>query len=156
MEQVQMDYRKMDIWKVNEFKFLNEEVEELTRRWSQNLVNVKSRSYLKQKIFEYCFWCIKDYLLYIQFFIWAWSYIVYLCYIYPQTRVSSFPGLISVVRVNKYRTTDVTRVLKAPGAELHQNTCDEVNKQISMNKFRVYTSTDTCFVLPMTHQCGSG
>ena len=55
MEQVQMDYRKMDIWKVNEFKLLNEEVEELTSRWSQNLVNVKSRSYLKQKIFEYCF-----------------------------------------------------------------------------------------------------
>ena len=41
-------------------------------------------------------------------------------YIYTQTRVSSFPGLISVVRVNKY---DVTRVLKAPGADLCQNAC---------------------------------
>ena len=31
-EQVQMEYREMDIWKVNEFKFLNEEVEEFTNR----------------------------------------------------------------------------------------------------------------------------
>ena len=28
MEQVQMEYRKMDIWKVNEFNFFVEEVEE--------------------------------------------------------------------------------------------------------------------------------
>ena len=48
-EQVQMEYREMDIWKVNEFKFLNEEVEEFTNRWSQNLVNASSPSYLKQK-----------------------------------------------------------------------------------------------------------
>ena len=27
------------IWKVNGFNFLNEEVEEFTSRWSQNLVN---------------------------------------------------------------------------------------------------------------------
>ena len=27
-EQVQMEYREMNIWKVNEFNFLNEEVEE--------------------------------------------------------------------------------------------------------------------------------
>ena len=27
MKQVQMEYREMDIWKVNEFNFLNEEVE---------------------------------------------------------------------------------------------------------------------------------
>ena len=26
MEQVQMEYREMDIWKVNEFNFLNEEI----------------------------------------------------------------------------------------------------------------------------------
>ena len=52
MEQIQMEYRKTDIWKVNEFNFLNEEVEEFTSRWSQNLVNVRSPSYLKQKIFE--------------------------------------------------------------------------------------------------------
>ena len=53
-----MGYRKMNIWKVNEFNFLNEEVEEFTRRWSQILVNVRSLSYLKQKSFEYCFWGI--------------------------------------------------------------------------------------------------
>ena len=39
-------------------------------------------------------------------------------YIYPHTRVLSFPGLISVARVNEQRTTNVTRVLKAPGAEI--------------------------------------
>ena len=54
LEQVQMEYREMDIWKVNEFNFLNEEVEDFTSRWSQNLVNVRSPSYLKQKIVEYC------------------------------------------------------------------------------------------------------
>ena len=49
MEQVQIGYRKRVIWKVNEFNFLNEEVEEFTSRWSQNLVNVRNPSYLKQK-----------------------------------------------------------------------------------------------------------
>ena len=44
----------MSIWKVNEFNFLNEEVEKFTIRWSQNLVNVRSPSYLKQKALEYC------------------------------------------------------------------------------------------------------
>ena len=44
----------MDIWEVNEFDFLNEEVEEFTSRWSQNLVIVRSPNYLKQKTFEYC------------------------------------------------------------------------------------------------------
>ena len=34
-------------------------------------------------------------------------------YLYPPTRVSSCPGLISVARVNEKRTTDVTRVFKA-------------------------------------------
>ena len=53
-------------------------------------------------------------------------------YIYPHTRVSSFPGLISVARVNKYRTTDVTRVLKVPGAELCQNACGVVNEQTNI------------------------
>ena len=28
MEQVQMEYRKTDIWKINEFNFLNKEVKE--------------------------------------------------------------------------------------------------------------------------------
>ena len=46
MEQVQMEYRKMDIWKVNEFNFLNGEVEEFTSRWSQNLINVRSKKAL--------------------------------------------------------------------------------------------------------------
>ena len=46
----------MDIEKVNEFNVLsfNEEVEDFTSRWSQNLVNVRSPSYLKEKTFEYC------------------------------------------------------------------------------------------------------
>ena len=43
--------------------------------------------------------------------------------------VSPFPELFSVARVNAYRTTDVTRVLKAPGAELCQNACGVVNEQ---------------------------
>ena len=50
MEQVQTQYRKMDIWNVNKFHFLNEEVEEFTRRWSQSLVNVRGLSYLKQNL----------------------------------------------------------------------------------------------------------
>ena len=45
-------------------------------------------------------------------------YIYIYIYIYPQISVSSFPGLISVARVNEQRTTAVTRVLKAPDAEL--------------------------------------
>ena len=62
------------------------------------------------------------------------SVYIYICiniyiYIYPQARVSSFAGLISVVRVNEERTTDVTRVVKAPGAELCQNACGVVNEQ---------------------------
>ena len=49
-----MEYWEMDICKVTgEFDFLNEEVEEFTSRWNQNLVNVRSPSYLKQKNFEY-------------------------------------------------------------------------------------------------------
>ena len=49
----------MDIWKVNEFNFLNEEVQEFTSRRTQNLVNIRSPSYLKQKTFEYCLWSIE-------------------------------------------------------------------------------------------------
>ena len=44
----------MDIWKANEFNFLNEEVKELTNRWRMTLVNMRSPSYLKQKSFKYC------------------------------------------------------------------------------------------------------
>ena len=37
IEQVQIEYRKiMDIWKVNEFNFLNEEVQEFTSRSKQS------------------------------------------------------------------------------------------------------------------------
>ena len=54
---------------------------------------------------------------------------IFIIYIYPQTRVSSFPGLVSVARVNEERTTDNTRVLEAPGAELCQNACGVVNEQ---------------------------
>ena len=64
-----MEYWKMDIWKVNEFNFLNEEVEEFMSRCNQNLVNIKSPSSLKQKTFEYCSWDINR--SYIQFFIWT-------------------------------------------------------------------------------------
>ena len=44
----------MDIEKVSEFNFLNEEIEEFTSSWNQTLVNVRGPSYLKRKIFEYC------------------------------------------------------------------------------------------------------
>ena len=67
MEQVQIEYWETDIWKVNEFNFLNEEVEEFSNRWSPNLVNVRSANYLKQKnsqnsllridyIYSFSFW----------------------------------------------------------------------------------------------------
>ena len=49
MEQVQMEYLKIDIWAVNEFKFLNEEAEVFTSKQSQNLVDVRNPSYFKQK-----------------------------------------------------------------------------------------------------------
>ena len=42
----------MNIEKVNEFKFLNEEVEEFASSWSQTLVNAERLSYLKQKAFD--------------------------------------------------------------------------------------------------------
>ena len=84
--------------------------------------------------------------------------------IYPQTRVLSFTGLISVARVNEQRTTDITRVLRTLGAEICQSACGVMNEQkfishkrspeCSMNKFRAYISTDTCFVIPRTYQCG--
>ena len=51
---MQIEYWEADIWKVNEFNFLNEEVEEFSNRWCPNLVNVRSPSYLKQKTFKYC------------------------------------------------------------------------------------------------------
>ena len=44
MEPLQIEYWETDIWKVNEFNFLNEEVEEFSNRWRPNLVNVRSPS----------------------------------------------------------------------------------------------------------------
>ena len=49
MEEVEMEYSEMDIWKVNEFNFLDRKVDEFTSRWSQNLVNLRRPSYLKKK-----------------------------------------------------------------------------------------------------------
>ena len=43
-------YWEMDNWKVNEFNFLNEKVEEFSNQWSPNLVNVRSPSYLMKKL----------------------------------------------------------------------------------------------------------
>ena len=60
----------MNIWKVDEFNVLNEEVEEFTSRWSKNLINLRSPSYLKEKPFEYCLLGIKG--LNIQFLFWTW------------------------------------------------------------------------------------
>ena len=44
MQQVQVENSEMDIWKVNDFNFLIEEVEEFLNRWSMYLVNVRSPS----------------------------------------------------------------------------------------------------------------
>ena len=60
----------MDIEKVHEFNFLKEEVEEFRSRRNQNLVSVRTPSYLKQKNFEYCLGGIN--ILYVQFFIRRW------------------------------------------------------------------------------------
>ena len=49
MEQVQMEYLEMDIQKVNEFYFLNEEVEGFISRRIQYLVNLTRTCYLKSK-----------------------------------------------------------------------------------------------------------
>ena len=97
---------------------------------------------------------------------YKYKYIQYILRKNIQTRVSSFPGLISVARVNEYRTTDVTRVLKGQSAEFCQNACGVMKKQkifcshqccpdCPMNKSRAYISRDMCFFLPKTHQCGS-
>ena len=91
--------------------------------------------------------------IYIYIYIYINIYIYIYIYIYScsQTRASSFPGLISVARINEQRTTGVTRVLKKPGAKLCQNAFGGVNEQKifcshqcspewSMNKFRAYIS----------------
>ena len=45
----------MDFWKDNKFNFLKEEVEEFTRRWSQNLVSL-SPSYFYYPYNFFCFY----------------------------------------------------------------------------------------------------
>ena len=47
-----MEYSEMNIWKVNEFHFLDRKVDEFTSRWSQNMENLRRPSYLKKKAFE--------------------------------------------------------------------------------------------------------
>ena len=58
MEQAQMEHWETDTEKVNKSKFLNGEVEGFSTRWSQNLVNVRGTSSLKQKTFKYSLWVI--------------------------------------------------------------------------------------------------
>ena len=74
MEQLWMEHWEMDFEKINEFNFLNEELEEFMTRWVQSLASVRSPSYLNQKLFDYCLWGVN--ILYFQFFIRAWWYIV--------------------------------------------------------------------------------
>ena len=83
-----MEYWEIDIWKVKKFKFLNKEVEEFTSRWSQNLVNKRSTSYLKQRTFGYCYLGISR--LYIQFFTRTWWCVVSLSYIYIYIYIYSY------------------------------------------------------------------
>ena len=89
--------------------------------------------------------------------IYTYTYIYIYIYIYPHTHVSSFPGLTSLARVNDQRATDVTRVLKALGADLCQEACGVVNEQkktcshqcsreCSMNKFRAHISFSLLFL----------
>ena len=68
-----MEYWEMDFKKVNEFNFLNE-VEEFISRWSQSLLDLRSSSNLKQKALNYSLWGVN--ILYFQFFIRAWWFVV--------------------------------------------------------------------------------
>ena len=52
IEQVQTEYWETDIWKVNEFNFLNEEVEKFSNRWSPNLLNVRTLATWSKKPFN--------------------------------------------------------------------------------------------------------
>ena len=67
--------------------------------------------------------------IYYSYIYTIYIYIYIYIYVYPHAHVSSFRGLISVAQVNKHRTTGVTRVLKAPCAELCQDACGVVNQQ---------------------------
>ena len=96
-----------------------------------------------------CFWCVDQTKIFLFSSVSSRVVNQSIQSIYPQTPVSSLPGLISVARVNKLRTTDFTRVLKAPGPELWHNACRVVNErkifcsdqcspECSMNKFPAY------------------
>ena len=61
IELVQIENLEIDIWKLDDFNFLNEEVEQFSNQWSPYLVNVRSPSYLKQKPLEYFLWGV-DYM----------------------------------------------------------------------------------------------
>ena len=54
MEHVEVEYQEIDLQKINEFNFLNEEAHKFTSMWSKNLVNLRNPSYFKEKTFEYC------------------------------------------------------------------------------------------------------
>ena len=56
-------------WRYFIYGVMKRKIQPLTSRLSQNLVNIRSSSYLKQKTFEYCLWAINS--IYIQFFIRA-------------------------------------------------------------------------------------
>ena len=56
-------------WRYFIYGVMKRKIQPLTSRLSQNLVNIRSSSYLKQKTFEYCLWGINS--IYIQFFIRA-------------------------------------------------------------------------------------
>ena len=104
-------------------------------------------------IYIYVTLYIYIYIFYIYIYLLLYIYIFYIyilhIYIYIYIYISSFPGLISVARVNEQRKTDATRVLKVPGAELCQIVCGVVNEQkifsshqssidSSMKKLRAY------------------
>ena len=108
-------------------------------------------------IYIYICYIIYIYFLYIYIYLLLYIYISLLyihtayiyIYVYIYIYISSFPGLISVARVNEQRKADATRVLKVPGAELCQIVCGVVNEQkifsshqssidSSMKKLRAY------------------
>ena len=104
-------------------------------------------------IYIYIYVTLYIYIFYIYIYLLLYIYIsllyIHTAYIYIYIYISSFPGLISVARVNEQRKTDATRVLKVPGAELCQIVCGVVNEQkifsshqssidSSMKKLRAY------------------
>ena len=81
--------------------------------------------------------------------LYIYIYIYIYLYTYPQTRVSSCPRLISVAQVNEYRTTDVSRVLKAPGVELAKTLV--AKKQVFCSHQCIYKFKYVTFELVRSH-----